>query len=154
MGKQWKQWQTLFFLCSKITADVDCSHEIKRHLLLGRKAMTNLDSILKSRDITLPTKVHLVKAMVFQVVRYGCESWTIKKAEAKELMLLNFGVGEDSFWKSLGLFSLAWRIPWRERPGGLQPMGSQRVRHEGATNAFPFSSCLKSPSSDSSLLEG
>ena len=69
------------FLSSKITADGDCSHEIKRHLLLGRKAMTNLDSILKSRDITLPTKVHLVKAMVFPVVMYGCESWTIKKAE-------------------------------------------------------------------------
>ena len=66
---------------SKITADVECSHEIKRHLLLGRKAMTNLDSILKSRDITLPTKVCLVKDMVFPVVRYGCESWTIKKAE-------------------------------------------------------------------------
>ena len=66
---------------SKITADGDCSHEIKRHLLLGRKVMTNLDSILKSRDITLPTKVHLVKAMVFPVVIYGCESWTIKKAE-------------------------------------------------------------------------
>ena len=69
------------FLSSKITADGDCSHEIKRHLLLGRKAMTNLDSILKSRDITLLTKVHLVKAMVFPVVMYGCESWTIKKAE-------------------------------------------------------------------------
>ena len=69
------------FLGSKITADDDCSHEIKRHLLLGRKAMTNLDSILKSRDITLPTKVHLVKAMVFPVVMYGCESWTVKKAE-------------------------------------------------------------------------
>ena len=69
------------FLCSKITVDGDCSHEIKRRLLLGRKVMTNLDSILKSRDITLPTKVHLVKAMVFPVVMYGCESWTIKKAE-------------------------------------------------------------------------
>ena len=69
------------FLGSKITADGDCSHEIKRHLLLGRKVMTNLDSILKSRDITLPTKVHLVKPMVFPVVMYGCESWTIKKAE-------------------------------------------------------------------------
>ena len=68
---------------SKITADGDCSHEIKRHLFLGRKALTNLDSILKSRDITLPTKVHLVKAMVFPVVMYGCESWTIKKAEPK-----------------------------------------------------------------------
>ena len=81
---------------SKITADGDCSHEIKRRLLLGRKAMTNLDSILKNRDNTLPTKVRLVKAMVFPVVMYGCESWTIKKAEAKELMLLNCGVGEDS----------------------------------------------------------
>ena len=70
---------------SKITADGDCSHEIKRHLLLGRKAMTNLDSILKSRDITLPTKVHLVKAMDFTVVRYGCESWTIKKAEHRRI---------------------------------------------------------------------
>ena len=69
------------FLCSKITADGDCSHEIKRHFLLGRKVMTNLDNIFKSRDITLPTKVHLVKAMVFTVVRYGCESWTVKKAE-------------------------------------------------------------------------
>ena len=69
------------FLGSKITADIDCSHEIKRRLLLGREAMTNLDSIFKSRDITLPTKVHIVKAMAFPVVRYGCESWTIKKAE-------------------------------------------------------------------------
>ena len=71
----------LYFLGSKITADGDCSHEIKRHLLLGRKVMTKLDSILKSRDITLPKKVHLVKAMVFPVVMYGCESWTVKKAE-------------------------------------------------------------------------
>ena len=73
--------ERLYFLGSKITADGDCSHEIKRHLLLGRKAMINLDSILKSRDITLPTKVRLVKAMVFPVVMYGCESWTIKKAD-------------------------------------------------------------------------
>ena len=80
---------------SKITADGDCSHEIKRSLLLGRKVMTNLDSIFKSRDITLPTKVHLVKAMVFPVVMYGCESWTVEKAECKELMLLNCVVGED-----------------------------------------------------------
>ena len=90
------------FLGSKITADGDCSHEIKICLLLGRKVMINLDSILKSRDITLPTNVHLVKAVVFQVVMYGCESWTIKKAESKELMLLNCGVGEDS-WESLQL---------------------------------------------------
>ena len=80
---------------SKITADGDCSHEIKRRLLLGRKVMTNLDSIFKSRDITLPTKVRLVKAMVFPVVMYGCESWTVRLS-AKELMLLNCGVGEDS----------------------------------------------------------
>ena len=84
------------FLGSKITADGDCSHEIKRCLLLGGKAMTKLGSILKSRDITLLTKVHLVKAMVFQVVMYGCESWAIKKLSAEELMLLNCGVGEDS----------------------------------------------------------
>ena len=83
------------FLGSQITADGDCSHEIKRRLLLGRKAMTNLDSILKNRDITLPTNVRLVKAMVFPVVMYGCESWTTK-LRAKELMLLNHGIGEDS----------------------------------------------------------
>ena len=84
------------FLGSKITADGDCSHEIKRHLFLGRKVMTNLDSILRSRDITLPTKVRLVKAMVFPVVMSGCQSWTIKKLSTEELMLLNCGVGEDS----------------------------------------------------------
>ena len=81
---------------SKITPDGDFSHEIKRCLLLGRKAMINLDSIFKSRDITLPTKVYLVKAMVFLVVTYGCESWIIKKAEGQRLILLNCGVGEDS----------------------------------------------------------
>ena len=85
-----------FFLGSKITADDDCSHEIKRYLLLERKAMTNLDSILKSRDITLPTKVYIVKAMVFPVVIFGCESWTIKKAEHQRIDILNCGVGEDS----------------------------------------------------------
>ena len=83
-----------------ITADCDCSHEIKRRLLLGKKVMTNLVSILKSRDITLPTKVHLVKAMVFPVVMYGCQSWSVKK---EELMLLDCGVGEDL------------RVPWTER---------------------------------------
>ena len=81
MGKQWAQWLTLFFWTPKSTADGDCSHEIKRHLLLGKKVMTNVDSILKSRDITLLTKVHLVKVMVFPVVMYGWESWTIMKAE-------------------------------------------------------------------------
>ena len=99
MGAQWKQCQTIFvILHSKITADGDCSHEINRSLLLGRQVMINLNSIFKSRDITLPTNVCLVKAMVFPVVMYECESWTIKKAEksTKELMLLNCGVGEDS----------------------------------------------------------
>ena len=81
MGKQWKQCQILFSWVPKSLEDSDYSHEIKRRLLLGRKVMTNLDSILKSRDITLPTKVRLVKAMVFPVVIYGCESWTVKKAE-------------------------------------------------------------------------
>ena len=90
------------FLGSKITADGNCSHEIKRRLLLGRKTMTNLDSILKSRDITLPTNVHPVKAMVFPVVMYRCESWKLKKAEHWKMILLNCGVGEDS-WGSLGL---------------------------------------------------
>ena len=84
MGKQWKQCETLFLGGSKITADGDCSREIRRRLLLGRKVMTNLDSIFKSRDITLQTKVHLVKAMVFPVVMYGCESWT-KKAEHQRI---------------------------------------------------------------------
>ena len=81
---------------SKITADGDCSHEIKRHLLLGRKVMTNLDSILKSRDITLPTKVRRVKAMVFPVVMYGCESWTIKTAEQQRIDAFELWCGEDS----------------------------------------------------------
>ena len=104
MGKQWKQCQTLFFGGSKITADGDCSHEIKRCLLLGRKVMTNLDSIFKSRDITLPTKVRLIKAMVFPVVMYGCESWTVKKAERRRI---------DAFelwcWRRLS------RVPWTAR---------------------------------------
>ena len=92
------------FLGSKITADGDCSHEIKRHLLLGRKAITNLDSIFKSRDITLPTKVHLVKAMVFPVVIYGCESWTVKKAESRRIDAF-----EPWCWRRL------LRVPWTAR---------------------------------------
>ena len=84
------------FLGSKITEDCDCSHEIKKCLLIGRKAMTNLDSVLKSRDINLPTKVHIVKAMAFSIVMYGCESWTVKEGSAEELMLLNCCVGKDS----------------------------------------------------------
>ena len=104
MGKQWKQWLTLFFWGSKITADGDCSHEIKRCLHLGRKVMTNLDSILKSRDITLSTKVHPVKAMVFPVVVYGCESWTIKKAKHQRI-----DVFELWCWRRL------LRVPWTTR---------------------------------------
>ena len=92
------------FLGSKITADGDCSHEIKRRLLLGRKVMTNLDSIIKSRDISLPTKVHLVKAMVFPVVMYGCESWTIKKAECRRI---------DAF--KLWCWRRLLRVPWTAR---------------------------------------
>ena len=96
------------FLGSKITADSDCSHEIKRHLLLGRKAMTNLDSILESRDIILPTKVHLVKVMVFPVVMYGCESWTIKKAESQRI---------DAF--ELWCWRRLLRVPWTARRSNL-----------------------------------
>ena len=104
MGKQWKQWETLFGGGYKITADGDCSHEIKRRLLLGRKDMTNLDSILKSRHVTLPTKVRLVKAMVFPVVTYGCESWTIKKAERRRF---------DAF--GLWCWRRHLRVPWTTR---------------------------------------
>ena len=104
MGKQWKQYQTFIFLGSKITADGDCSHEIKRCLLLGRKVTTNLDSILKSRDITLPTKVCLVKAMVFPVVMCGCESWTVKKAERRRI---------DAF--ELWCWRRLLRVPWTGR---------------------------------------
>ena len=95
-GKTAETVSDFIFLGSIITADGDCSQKIKRCLLLGRKLMTNLDSIIKNRDIILSTKFHLVKAMVFSVVMYGCESWTIKKLSAEELMLLNCGVGEDS----------------------------------------------------------
>ena len=104
MGKQWKQWLAFIFLGSKITADGDCSSEMKRHLLLGRKVMTNLDSILKSRDITLPTKVCLVKAMVFPVVMYGCQSWSVKKAEHRRI---------DGF--ELWCWRRLLRVPWAAR---------------------------------------
>ena len=103
MGKQ-ETVSDFIFLGSKITEDGDCSHEIKRRLLLGRKVMTNLDSTLKSRDITLPTKVHLVKAMVFPVVMYGCESWTVKKAECQRT---------DAF--ALWCWRRPLRVPWTAR---------------------------------------
>ena len=108
MGKQWKQCQTLFGGGSKITADGDYSHEIKRHLLLRRKVMTNLDSIFKSRDISLPTKVSLVKAMVFPVVMYECESWTVKKAERRRI---------DAF--ELWCWRRLLRVPWTARRSNL-----------------------------------
>ena len=104
MEKQWKQWLTLCLGSPKITADGDCSHEIKRHLLLGRKTMTKLDSILKSRDITLPAKVYVVKAMVFSIVMYGCEHWTIKKVK---------------HWRTVAFALWCWRrllrVPWAAR---------------------------------------
>ena len=104
MGKQWKQWETLFWGGSKITAVGDCSHEIKRCLLFGRKVMTNLDRVLKSRDIALPIKVRLVKAMVFPVVTYGCESWTVKQAECRRT---------DAF--ELWCWRRLLRVPWTAR---------------------------------------
>ena len=104
MGKQWKQWLTLFFWGSKITADGDCSHEIKRCLLFERKVMANLDSILKRRDITLSTKLRLVKALVFPVVMYGYESWTVKKAECRRI---------DAF--KLWCWRRLLRVPWTAR---------------------------------------
>ena len=104
MGKQWKQCQSLFFGGFKITADGGCSHEIKRRSLLGRKLMTNLDSILKSRDITLPTKVRIVKAMFFPVVMYGCESWIVKKADCQRIHAFELWC-----WRRL------LRVPWTAR---------------------------------------
>ena len=103
MGKQWKQWDFTFWGC-KITVDGDCSHEIKRHLLLGRQVMTNLDSVLKRRDITLPTKVHIVKAMVFPIVMYRCESWTIREAECRRINDFKLWC-----WRRLS------RVPWPAR---------------------------------------
>ena len=122
------------FLGSKITADNDCSHEIKRSLLLGRKAMTNLDSILKSRDITLPTKVHLVKAMVFPVVMHGCESWTIKKAESRRI---------DAF--ELWCWRRVLRVPWTARRSNLHSKGDQSWVFFGRNDAKAETPVLWSP---------
>ena len=111
MEKQWKQWQTLFLWAPpKLTADGDCSHEIKRHLLLGRKVMANLDSIIKNRDITLPTNVCLVKAMGFPVVMYECESWTVKQAEHQKI---------DAF--ELWCWRRFLRVPWTARVHPFSP---------------------------------
>ena len=127
MEKQWKQCQTLFLGGSKITADGDCSHEIKRRLLLGRKVMTNLDSIFKSRDIILPTKVRLVKAMVFPVVMCGCESWTVKKAEHWRIDAF-----EVWWWRKL------WRVPWTARRSNQSQWTQKKIY------MYPFSPKLPS----------
>ena len=124
MGKQWKQWQTLFWGAPKITADGDCSHEIERCLLLGRKAITNLDSVLKSRDVTFPTKVHLLKALVFPVVTYGCASWTIKKAE-------HLRIDAFELW--------CWRRLWGKTEDRSRK-GWQKLRSlDGITNSMDMS---------------
>ena len=123
MGKQWKQWQTLF-LDSKITADGDCSHEIKRFLLLGRKAMPKLDSILKSRDITLPTKVCIVKAMVFPVIMYGCESQIIVKADCQRT---------DAF--ELWCWRRLLKIPWTARRSNPSILKEINPEYLGRTDA-------------------
>ena len=132
MGKQWKL-SDFIFLGSKITADADCSHEIKRRLLLGRKVMTNLDSILKSRDITLSTKVCLVKAMVFPVVMYACESWTVKKAECRRI---------DAF--ALWCWRRLLRVPWTTRRSN-QSILKAKVMHLAQ---IPWSCKRQSPDSN------
>ena len=128
MGKQWKQWLSLHTGGSKITADGDCSHEIKRRLLLGRKVMTNLDSILKSRDITLPAKVHLVKGVVFPVGMYGCESWTIKKSEYQRI---------DAFklWCWRRLLRVSWTAK-RSNQSILKEISPGRTDAEAETPIF------------------
>ena len=142
MGKKWKQWQILFFLFSKITVDSDCSHKIKRCLFLGRKAMTNLDSILKSGDISLLTKVCIVKAIVFPVVMYGCESWTMKKAECWEI-----DVFEPWCWRRL------LRVPWIARkPKPVHPKGNQSWILIGRTDAEAETLILWPPDAKSGLI--
>ena len=130
------------FLDSKITADGDCSHEIKRHLLIGRKVMVNLDSIFKSRDITLPTKVHLVKAMVFPAVMYGCESWTIKKAERQRI---------DAF--ELWCWRRLLRVPWTANEiKPVNPKGNQPWIFIGRTDAEAEAPILWPPDGKSWLI--
>ena len=140
MGKLWKQWQTIF-LVFKITENGDCSHEIERHLLLGRKAMTIPDSILKSRDITLPTKVHLFKAMVFPIVIYGCESWTIKKAECWRINAFELWC-----WRRL------LRGPWTARRSPVNPKGNQSWIFIGRTDAEAETPVLWPPDEKNPLI--
>ena len=142
MGKEWKQWETIFG-GSKVTADGDCSHGIKGHLLHGKKAVTTLDSVLKSRDITLPTKVHLVKAMVFPAVMYGCESWTIKKAERQE---------NWCFWTVVLEKTLESPLDCKEiQP--VHPKGKQSWIFTGRTDAEAETSILWPPDAKNQLTE-
>ena len=141
MGKQWQQWPTVF-LGSKITADDDCNHEIKRHLFLGRKALTNLESILKSRDITLPTEVHLVKAMSFPVVMYGCKCWTMKKAEL-------WRINAFELWCLRRLFRDPW-TPGRSNP--VHPKGGQSWVFFGRTNVEAETPILWPPNAKNWLI--
>ena len=137
-GKTVETVADFIFLGSKMTADGDCSHEIKRRLLLGRKVMTNLDSVLKSRDITLSTNVHLVKAMVFPVVMYGCESWTVKKAEHRRIDAFELWCRKDS-WESLGL------------QGSIYPTGDQFWVFIGRTDSEAETPILWPPDAESWL---
>ena len=137
----WKQWQTLIFLGSKITADGDCSHEIKRQLLLGSKVTTNLDSISKSRDITLPTKFHLIKAMVFPVVMYRCESWTIKKGECQRI---------DAFEMCCQRRLL--RVPWTARRSNQSILKEISPELTGRTDAEAEAPVLWPPDVKSGLI--
>ena len=141
MGKQWKQCQILFFFSSKITAGYDCSYEIKRCLLLGRTVTMNLDSILKSRDISLPTKVLLVKAMVFPVVMYGCESWTVKKAERRRS-----DVFELWCWRRL------LRVLDCREIKPVHPKGNQPWVFIGRTKADAETAILWSPDAKSQVI--
>ena len=147
MGKQWKQWHFIF-LGSKITADGDCSHEIKRHLLLGRKAMTNLESIFKNRDITLPTEVHLVKAMVFPVVMYGCESWTMKKAKRQRILTFK---GQRCFWTVVLEKNLESPLDCKEIQSD-HPKGNQSWILIGRTDAEAEAPILWSPDAKNWLI--
>ena len=142
MGKQWKQWRTIFGGDSKITADGDCSHESKRHLLLERKVLTKLDNILKTRDIALPANIHLVKAMVFPVVMYGCECWTIKKAEC-------WRIEAFELWCWRGLL----RVPWTARRSKLvHPKGDQSWVFIGRTDAEAETPILWPPHAENWLI--
>ena len=143
MGKQWKQWQTIFS-GSKITADGDCSHEIKGHLLLERKVRTNLDSILKSRDITLPTKVRLDKAMAFPVVMYGCESWTIKKAE-------HWRIDAFELWCWRRLLRVCWKGTSGRKIQPVHPEGDQSWVFIGRTDVEAETPILWPPDAKSWL---